>query len=70
MHDKCMQGTVIQEILPFGLFCFARSKIMGYFRFCGSIFTEESSRKKLSCATQSGTVIYGEQSSLQVNAFV
>ena len=34
MHDK-FTGAVIQEMLPFGLFCFARSKIIlwGIFGF-------------------------------------
>ena len=38
----------------------------GYLRLWSPIFTEKSSRRKLSCTILTGTVIHSEQSSVQV----
>ena len=66
MRDKCME-TVIQEIFStFLSVCFVllEAKLWGIFGFVAPFCTEKTSRRKLSCTTQSGTVIYSEQSSL------
>ena len=58
------------EILPFFCFVFLTRQLMGDLRFCGTHFLWKLFWKKVLLLDQTGTGIYGEQPTLQVNSFV